>query len=423
MKVLLQAVRIINPKSEYHLQRHNILVENGTITSIGSDEPEADTVIEAEDLCVSAGWVDLFAFAGEPGLEYKEDLESVAAAAAAGGFTEVLCLPNVEPVVQTKGAVNYLKQKSAQLPVTLLPAAAVTVGTEGKDLTEMIDLHHAGAVAFTDGLKPIQGADVLLKALQYVQPFDGVLMNKAEHTRLTEHGQMHEGEASTMLGLKGIPTLAEEVMVTRDLQLLRYAGGRLHFSLLSSAASVEAIRKAKAEGLAVTCDVASYQLAFTDDTIPPFDTNYKVAPPFRTAADAEAIKQGLRDGTIDVLVSAHLPHDTESKKLEFDLADFGITNLETAFSVAVTSLAGELPIETIVEKFSTNPRQILKLAEPTIAVGEQANLTIFSPTATWTPTEATAKSKSLNSPFFGQELKGKVIGIINKGQVVLNNSF
>ncbi|AKD03591.1 dihydroorotase [Pontibacter korlensis] len=421
MKVLLRAATIYNPQSEYHLQQQNILIENGTITYIGPDEKEADHTIASDGLSVSAGWVDMQAYTGEPGLEYKEDLESLAAAAAAGGFTEVLLLPNTEPVVQTKSAINFIKSKAQTLPVTLLPAAAVTVDAQGKDLTEMIDLHQSGAMAFTDGTHPLQGADVILKALQYLQPLDGLLMNRPEHTRLTEGGQMHEGEASTRLGMRGIPALAEEVMVSRDLQLLSYAGGKLHFSLISTSAAVEAIRKAKAAGLQVTCDVASYQVAFTDDTIEPFDTNYKVTPPFRSHTDAEAIKEGLKDGTIDAVASAHMPQDVEAKKLEFDLADFGIINLQTAFAVANTTL--ELPVEVLVEKLSSNPRRILGLSEARVAVGEAANLTVFDPSPSWMPTQEANKSKSHNSPFFGKELKGKVLATIHKGQLVLNDSF
>ncbi|WP_276497574.1 dihydroorotase [Pontibacter litorisediminis] len=421
MKVLLRAATIYNQQSEYHLQQQNILLENGTITYIGPDEQQADKIIAADGLSVSAGWVDMQAYAGEPGLEYKEDLESLAAAAAAGGFTEVLLLPNTQPVVQTKGALTFIRNKSFSLPVTLLPAAAITVDAEGKDLTEMIDLHQSGAVAFTDGTHPLQGADVILKALQYLQPFNGLLMNRPEHTRLTENGQMHEGEASTRLGMKGIPSLAEEVTVARDLQLLRYAGGKLHFSLISTAAAVEAIRKAKAEGLQVTCDVASYQTAFTDETIEPFDTNYKVTPPFRSEADAAAIKEGLRDGTIDALVSAHMPQDVEAKKLEFDLAEFGITNLETAFAVANTTL--ELPLEQLIEKLTSGPRRILGLPQARFAVGEAVSITLFTPDKPWTPTAEQSKSKSYNSPFFGRELRGQVLGTIHKGQLVLNDSF
>lgn len=421
MKILLKAATIYNSQSEFHLQQQNILVENGTIVYIGPEDKEADTTIAVDGLCVSAGWLDMHAYTGEPGLEYKEDLESLAAAAASGGFTEVVVLPNTEPVIQTKSAISFIKSKSSMLPVTLLPAAAITVEAAGKDLTEMIDLYQAGAVAFTDGTHPLQGADVMLKALQYLQTFNGLLMNRAENTRLTDNGQMHEGEASTRLGMKGIPALAEEMMVTRDLQLLRYAGGKLHFSLLSTAAGIDAIRKAKAEGLQVTCDVASYQVAYTDESIEPFDTNYKVSPPFRSEADAAAIKEGLADGTIDAVVSAHTPQDVESKKLEFDLAEFGIINLETAFAVANTTMG--LPVEVLVEKFAVNPRQILGREQLRIATGNTANLTLFQPDATWEPAVAMSKSKSHNSPFFGQALKGKVVGTIHKGQLVLNDSF
>ena len=420
MNIFLRAATIYNPQSAFHLQRLNILIEQGTIAYIGADEKKADHIIEAENLCVSVGWVDMFAVTGEPGLEHKEDLQSLAQAAAVGGFTEVLCMPNVDPVVQTKGAVSYLKNRAVYLPVTLHPAAAVTMDAEGKELTEMIDLRHAGAVAFTDGTHPIQGAEVMVKALQYLQLFDGLLLNRPENTRLTAFGQMHEGITSTTLGLKGLPALAEETVVARDLQLLAYTGGKLHFSLISTKAAIESIRQAKADGLQVTCDVASYQAAFTDETILPFDTNYKVNPPFRSAADAEAIKQGLADGTIDALVSGHQPHDTEAKKLEFDLAEFGIINLETAFAVANTTLTDVVPLETIIEKLTTTPRTILQLPQPKFAAGEVANLTIFDPKQVWTLEEKSKRSRGVNSPFFGKQLTGKVIGIIHKGQLVLN---
>ncbi|WP_299991582.1 dihydroorotase [uncultured Pontibacter sp.] len=423
MKLLLKAVRIYDPSSAFHLQQQNILIDNGLITSIGGNVQQADQTIEMEGLCVSPGWVDLYAQVGEPGLEHKEDLESLGEAAAAGGFTDVLCMPNVQPVVQTKGAINFIKAKSAGLPVNLMPTGAVTVDTQGKELTEMIDLQRAGAVAFSDGAKPLQGAEVIVKALQYLQPFDGVLINRPEHTRLTEYGQVHEGIVSTQLGMKGIPALAEEVMVTRDLQLLEYTGGRLHFSLISTAAAVEAIRAAKAKGLQVSCDVASYQVAYTDHTMVPFDTNYKVSPPFRSEADKEAILQGLADGTIDAVVSGHQPQDTESKKLEFDLADFGIINLETAFAVANTTMCDTLPLEQLIDKFTTAPRQILQMPVCGIAEGAPACLTLFHPELKWTPTAAGTRSKSKNSPFLGRELTGKVIGLVNKGQVVLNHSF
>ena len=307
--------------------------------------------------------------------------------------------------------------------MTVHPAAAVTVDTQGKDLTEMIDLLEAGAVAFTDGTQSLQNADVVIKAMLYLQPINGVLLNHPENSRLSEYGMMHEGLVSTQLGLKGIPGLAEEVMVNRDLQLLEYAGGRLHLSLLSCAGSVEMVRQAKKKGLAVTCDIASYQIAFVDESIAPFDSNYKVKPPFRSASDREALIRGVQDGTIDALVSGHTPQDAESKNLEFDLAEFGIINLETAFAVANTYLGQPVEVEKIIHGFSSAPRKILGLPQPHLREGERACLTFFHPSRRWTPTEAKTRSRSRNSPFYGKELTGCVFGTVHKNQLFKNRDY
>ncbi|WP_026462759.1 dihydroorotase [Adhaeribacter aquaticus] len=420
-RTLLKNIKIFDQSSSFHLANSNILIAEGKVVYLGPDEKEADDIIEEEGLCLSAGWVDMNCWFGDPGFEHKEDLFSVANAAAKGGFTEIVSLPTVQPVVQTKNAIAYIQSRTAHLPITFLPAGAVSVDTLGKDLTEMIDLHQAGAVAFTDGEEGIQGADLLLKALHYVQFFDGLVIQRPQHAGLSQHGQMHEGIASTRLGLKGIPALAEEVVVSRDLQLLEYSGGKLHLSLLSTAGAINMVREAKVRGLAVTCDVASYQVAFTDEDILDFDTNYKVNPPFRSQADKEGIIQGLKDGTIDALVSAHKPQDTESKKLEFDLAEFGIINLETAFSVAITY--SSLEVEDLITKFTVNPRKILGLPVPVLKEGELANFTLFNPLKKWVPLVQNSASKADNSPFFGLELTGQVYGIINKGQVVINPEY
>ncbi|KAA5547387.1 dihydroorotase [Adhaeribacter rhizoryzae] len=423
MTILLKGIQIIHPASSYHNQITNILIQNGHITYIGPEEKTADQVITEPGLCVSIGWLDMRTWVGEPGLEYKEDFWSAAQAAAKGGFTEIMLMPDLQPVIQSKNAVGYVQQRAVGLPVTLHAAGAVTVDVQGKDLTEMIDLNQAGAIAFTDGEATIQQADVLVKALHYVQYFNGLVMQRPRDKYLSQLGLMHEGIVSTRLGLKGIPALAEEVIVSRDLQLLEYSGGKLHFSLLSSAGSVEKIRQAKAKGLAVTCDIASYQVAFTDEDMIDFDTNYKVDPPFRSPADKAALIEGLQDGTIDALVSAHKPQDTESKKLEFDLAEFGIINLETAFAVANTCLKEALNLENIIQKFTTAPRQILNLPIPNLNEGEPANLTLFNPTKKWVPQKASTASKSDNSPFFGTELQGQVFGIVHKSNLVLNPEY
>lgn len=426
MQVLLKSVKVIAPASEFHQQIIDLFIKDGLISAINPDLPVLDTTLTTVNqpgLCVSPGWLDMNAWIGDPGLEYKEDLQSAATAAAQGGFTEVVCLPNVEPVHQTKHSISYIQNQSRTLPVSFHTMGAITTDAHGKELTEMIDLHVAGAVAFTDGLQPVQQADVLVKALQYVQFFRGLIIQKPENTSLTQHGLMHEGVVSTQLGLKGMPPLAEEVIIARDLRLLKYTGGRLHFSLVSSAEAVDLVRVAKQQGLPVTCDMAAYQTAFTDEEISPFDTNFKVNPPFRSQHDRDALHQGLQDGTIDALVSAHRPQDTESKNLEFDMAEFGITSLETAFAVANTYLSPVIGLEQVIAKLVNTPRNILQRAVPTIQEGEVANLTLFHPEQTWIPTEANTASKSFNNPFYGQNLQGQVFGIVHKNQIVFNPNF
>jgi dihydroorotase len=426
MQVLLKAVKVMAPGSELHQQVIDILIQNGRISALGQNLPEPDTtvtLVQEDGLYISAGWFDMHTWVGDPGFEHKEDLFSAAQAAAKGGFTAITCLPNVEPVQQSKNALGYIQNQSRTLPVSFYPLGAVTAHIQGKDLTEMIDLHVAGAVAFTDGWQPVQQADVVVKALQYVQFFDGLIIQKPENTSLTQHGLMHEGIVSTQLGLKGMPALAEEVLVARDIKLLKYTGGRLHFTLVSTTEAVDLIRQAKREGLQVTCDMAAFQTAFIDEEILPFDTNYKVNPPFRSEQDRAALMQGLADGTIDALVSGHRPQDPESKNLEFDLAEFGITSLETTFAVANTYLAPEIGLESLILKLVNAPRTILNIPLPEIKVGAEANLTLFHPEKNWVPTEENTASKSKNNPFYGKTLQGQVYGIIHKNQLTLNPEY
>ncbi|MBK0402146.1 dihydroorotase [Adhaeribacter sp. BT258] len=421
MDVLFKNVKFFAPNSPFHLQSQSLHIQNGKIVTIGKGTSPAETEVDAEGLWVSAGWFDMHAEITDPGFEHKEDSVSVANAAAAGGFTEMLCFANTEPLLQTKNALQSLTQQTKNLPVTFHAVGGATMNGEGKDLTEILDMQAHGAIAFSDGNIGIQQAEVVLKALQYLQISDGLLINRAEHLKLNDRGQMHEGLVSTRLGLKGMPALAEELHLTRDLELLAFNGGKLHVPFISSAKSVEKIREAKAKGMQVTCGVATYQLAFTDEQIIPFDTNYKVNPPLRSAADRKALIEGLLDGTIDVLVSGHKPEDVENKKLEFDHAAFGMINLETAFSVART-FARELPLEVILEKIITNPRKILNLPQPEIKENSDANLTFFKPDGTWVYAENKVRSKSKNSPFIGMELTGKVFGTVHKGQFTRNEA-
>lgn len=425
---LFKAVTLVDSSSSFNGQSVDILIKEGRIHKMDASISEEEVgkgvqVITEESLCCSIGWFDLSAFTGEPGYEHRETLDSFMKAAALGGFTEVACLPNVQPMLETKAALELLKQKSVAAPVQLHPLAAVTHHLEGRDLAELLDLHQAGAVAFSDGLVPIQSEDTLLKALNYIKLFNGVLMNHPVNLKIAAGGQIHEGVVSTQLGLKGIPAIAEEVQVARDLQLLEYTGGRLHFSQLSTAGALEAVRVAKKKGLQVTCDVAAHQCAFIDETIEPFDTNYKVSPPFRSEQDRQAIIAAIQDGTIDALVSAHTPCDVETKELEFDLADVGIIGLQTAFAAAVGSTKGAVPYTRVVEMFTSGARQVLGLPSPQVVEGAVANLTFFNPEKEWRFTEENNASVSKNSPFLGKTLIGEVYGTYFNGHFTLNPAF
>ncbi len=420
MKVLIQNARIISPGSPLHGKTTGVLIDNGRIAGTGNDLSGADKIISGHNLHLSTGWTDMRVHLKDPGHEQMESLESMTRAAMKGGFTEVAGLPNTHPVVQSKESLAYFRNFSATQPVKILNIAAVTRNCEGKDFTEIIDLHKAGAVAFSDGNKPIWNADILLKTLQYLAPLGGLLINRPEEPSLSMFGQMHEGIASTMLGMKGIPPAAEEIMIMRDLKLLEYSGIRsdlpvLHFATISTRESVNLIRKAKAAGLPVSCDIAAHQLAFTDHDLRHFDTYLKVSPPFRSHDDIEALKEGLADGTIDAVVSDHNPLDEEAKNLEFDLADFGAIGLQTAF--AVLNTFGGLSIDHTVEKLTSGPRKLLRLGTPVIAEGETARLTLFDPDLEYTFGGDEIVSLSKNSPFTGKPLKGKVIAVFNNGQL------
>lgn len=418
MRILIRSAEIIDPLSPHHRTRKNILIENSRITSISNKTEKADKVIEGGNLHISPGWFDMRAWMGDPGIEHKEDINSFKLAASAGGFTGVACLPNTSPVIQTKDVISYIKQKASHLPVEIFPIAAITIGTKGEELSEMLDLHEAGAVAFSDGENPVWHTDVLLKALQYVSKFNGLLVNVPDDKLLSAYGQMNEGLVSTMLGLKGIPNLAEEVMVQRDLKVLEYTGGKLHFSLISTPGSLQLIKEAKKKGLNVTCDIAYYHLALEDKEIESFDTSYKVKPPLRTKREIDIFKKALKDNIIDLVVSNHRPQDQESKNLEFDLADFGMTGLESVYSLLNMTLPGESQ-DFIVEKIALAPRRVLNLLVPSIKEGEQANVTVFDPDKEWIFSHS--KSKSVNSPFLGKNMKGRAIAVINNGNFYVND--
>ncbi|MGB3182750.1 MAG: dihydroorotase [Cyclobacteriaceae bacterium] len=411
MNIRLRNVKIIDPGSELNERKTDLFIYDGKIRLSADGLPEPDRDITYQGLCVSPGWFDLKAFFSDPGHEYKEDLYTGAACAQDGGFTDVLVMPNTDPVIQNKNDIKYISSRRPEDTVRLHATGAVTIDTKGEALTEMLDMYAAGAVAFTDGLKPVWNADILLKTLQYLQKFQGVLMTTPSDKYLSMFGQMHEGKISTMLGMKGIPALSEEIVVMRDIQLLTYAGGKLHFSGVSTQGALRQIEEAKQRGLSVTCDVSVAQLSYTEESLLSFDTNYKSEPPFRSEEDRLALVDAVRSGLIDAVVSSHQPQDEESKKCEFDLAEPGVIALQTVFPMLVSEL-GSNNLDIIVKCLAYRPRQVLGMEVPAIREGSEACLTLFHPDVKWIYDLSTNLSKSQNSPLLGQEQEGKALGII-----------
>ena len=418
MKILIKKATILDPESKHNKQTKDILIENGTITHIDENINDDEAkIIESENLYLSQGWTDLNARFGEPGLEYKEDLTSGMNAAAQGGFTHVALMPSTEPSIQTKSDVSYLLNQNEHHIVDLHPMGALTINRKGEQLTEMFDMHQNGALAFSDDKRSINNANLMKIALLYAKNFKGLIMSFSSESKTAEKGQMNEGITSTKLGLKGIPSVSEELQIARDLQLCEYAEARLHFSTISSAKSVDLIREAKSKGLNVTADVSSYHLLLNDTELESYNSNLKVNPPLRSDNDIKGLKQGLSDGTIDAICSDHYPQNIENKKCEFNLAAFGMINLETCFSSANTALKDTMDLAVIVEKLSTKPKSILGLKTSAIEEGNLADLTLFDPSLKWIYLEENIVSKSKNSPLIGREFTGKPIAIVNNGQL------
>jgi dihydroorotase len=419
MKILLKQVTIADPGSPYNGSVKDVLIANGIIEQIDDNISKADEEIQYENAYISPGWVDIFANFDDPGYEYKETLETGAAAAAAGGYTQVFTLPNTNPFIHNKSQVEYIVQKSKSLPVHIHPLGAITKSCEGKELAEMYDMYTSGAVAFTDGTNPVQSAGLMVKALQYVKAFNGVVIQVPIDKTIGEFGLMNEGIISTRLGLPGIPAMAEELMVARDIKLTHYADSKLHFTGVTTAKALEYIRRAKDAGLKVTCSVTPYHLFFCDEDLQEYDTNLKVNPPLRSRTDMMALREAVKNGLVDCIATHHLPQEWDSKTREFEYAKNGMTGLQTAFT-AVQTVLPELTPTGIAALFSVNARKIFNLPMATIAEEQPAEITLFSFENESTFTKEEIKSKSYNSAFINKSLKGKVIGIYTKGSLILN---
>lgn len=412
MDVLFRGLTLITP-AEGKITGDYIF-KGGKLLPFNDHESKYQSEVDAFGLLASSGWIDLRSAIGEPGLEYKETVESFCQTLSFSGFSQAVVMPNTKPSLQSKNEIDFVLNKSIKFPSRLSIQGAVTINTEGEDFTEILDMHYqSGVKVFGDGIMPLANGDRFLKVLQYLQKIDGILFDHSYDPLLSIFGQMHEGEISTNLGMKGIPNLAEDVAIHRNLELLRYAGGRVHFQTISTSKGVELIRKAKQEGLNVSADVSIYSLIFRDSDLIDFNPNYKVIPPFRGDSDRIALIEGLKDGTIDALVSNHQPQDFDSKFMEFDLAAFGMAGLHT-FLPAMVHLEKELGWELLIEKVTRGPLKVL-------AENDDLSWTIFDPEAVWNYDEKSNQSLSSNHPWFGKKLTGQVKYVIQKGQLITIN--
>ncbi|MDO5608478.1 MAG: dihydroorotase [Capnocytophaga sp.] len=407
MKILLKAATILDSESPFHRQKRTILIENGIIRSISEAKVVKDTDAVLENVFVSQGWTDSSVSFGEPGYEERESLSGGMKTASKSGFTHVMVNPLTFPVADTKSAISYIKERTKGFACTAHPIGALTQGSKGEALAELYDMQSGGAVAFGDYKKPVDNANLLKIALQYTQPIGAVVISFAHDVRIAGKGVAHEHIVSTRLGLKGIPTLAEELIVARDLAVLEYAGGRLHIPTVSTKRSIEMIRDAKAKGLDVTCSVALHNIHFTDAVLEGFDTRYKVLPPLRDTEHVKALRNALIDGTVDFVTSDHNPLDIELKLKEFDHAAYGTIGLENVFGILSQYVSTERTVELL-----TAARKRFGITSRPIDEQKEADLTIFTPEGDYLFGKEHIMSSSKNAIFLGEKHKGKVLGCI-----------
>ncbi len=417
MSLLLRQIKIVDSQSSLHNKVVDIFIEDGIISKIGTEiKVEAKAIFEKKNHCIARGFTDVFADYREPGFENKETLESGMKCATAGGFTNVFLTPNTNPPTTSKSNVQSLLQRVASNLVTLHPIGGISKNLEGKSLAEMLDMQRHGAIAFSEGWNALQSAGLMMKALEYVKAFDGILIQIPLDETLAEGGLMHESERSVRMGMPGIPTLAEITMLHRDLELLKYTQSRLHITGISTAGGVDLMRKAKKEKLRVSCSVTPYHLALTDDALRDYESVFKVSPALRSEGDRIALIEGLKDGTIDCIASHHRPQDWDSKTQEFEYAGYGMNIQEIAFPIVWNSVQDEVPLERVVDAFSFAPRTLFGLPALNWEEGAAADFTIFSPDDETVLKDENVCSLSRNNPFLNKKLKGKIAGIIHNFQ-------
>lgn len=418
-RILIQGGRIVDPAQDID-RTADLLIESGRIAAIGPQSPGECETIDARGRIVAPGLIDMHVHLREPGREEDETIATGTAAALAGGFTSIACMPNTDPPTDSQASVEFIQHQAALAGnCRVFVVACVSKNREGEQLAEIGQLVQTGAVAFTDDGLPLGNAELLRRAFEYCRMFDKPILNHAEVRELTRGGVMHEGRVSLVLGLTGMPAAAEEVMISRDMTLAEATGGRIHILHISSGESVEIIRRAKRRGVRVTTEVSPQNLALTDEALRSFDPNFKVSPPLRSESDVEACVAGLIDGTIDCIATDHAPHALEKKMREIDEAPFGVVGLETALGVVVTKLIepGRLSWMQALEKMTINPARVLGLPHGTLAVGADADVTIIDPTRRWTVEPTRFFSKSANTPFAGWELRGRAETVLVSGRV------
>lgn len=426
MKIILQQINLLNPEQKLN-ETTDLLIEDGIVKKIGGvtqSEFKESKVFEMKGKYCSPGFFDMHVHLREPGREDEETVFTGCNSAASGGFTGIACMPNTNPDIDSAEVVRFIKEKAAQHLVEVFPVAAATLARKGDAISPMLELFEAGAVAFSDDGVAIKNAAMLRNVLEYSKMMDAPVIEHCEDESMAG-GAMNESFTSTLLGLEGIPTVAEDLIVMRDIMIAEYIGGRVHIAHISSKKAVELVRQAKKKGIKVTAEVAPHHFTFTDDMLKTFDTNYKMNPPLRSREDLEAMIEGLKDGTIDCIASDHAPHSIEEKEMEFIYAPNGILGLETNIGLAISELVKKklLTLEQLVEKFAVNPRKILNLPVPEIKVGEIANFTIFDPEVIWTVDISKFKSKAKNAPYDKRLLTGKAVAVINKKKMFINDKM